>query len=792
MNSQSNIQPISTPPNVLPLFITDELVIFPGVITPVIVKDEEQIRLVGEALNSPNKSLAVILKRPDTSGDKIELFDIGSVVSVVKMLRIPDGTLRLLMQGMARMRLDAILPGDSGYALAQFTIFESKPASGLQVEALTRKVRDDFSEVIDAAPYLPYEMKVALINITDAGSMCDFIGANLNIRPDERQEILAAVNVHERLKLISKYVDKELKLLKLGSKIQNEVTGAIEKSQREYYLREQMKAIKRELGEEEEGAEIRELKVKLEKLQASDRVKETAERELERLSNMNPSSAEYTVARTYLDWLFDLPWQVATVDSLDIQEARKTLDRDHYGLEDVKERILEYLAVKKLRGDGRGSIICFVGPPGVGKTSIGKSIAEAMGRKFVRMSLGGLRDEAEIRGHRRTYIGALPGRIIQNLKRAGTNNPVFMLDEIDKLGSDFRGDPSSAMLEVLDPEQNFAFQDNYLELDFDLSKVMFITTANYLETIPPPLRDRMEIIKLPGYITPEKVMIGKRYLVPRQIKENGLAGRNVHFTDKTLEHIIVYYTREAGVRTLERTLGKVCRKIAVKVAEDPDSRRSFNITTRNAESYLGPAQIQPDLHGRAPRVGIATGLAWTAVGGVMLQIEAIAMPGEGRMKITGQLGDVMKESAEIAMSYLRAKADKLHIPLDYFKKNDFHIHIPEGATPKDGPSAGITLTSALASLFTGRPVRHDVAMTGEITLQGRVLPIGGLREKSVAAGRGHMEVVICPEGNRADLEEIPDIVKSKLEFRFVSDIDETLRLALLPKSKKKAKAQSNG
>jgi len=774
-------------PTILSLFVTDELVLFPGVITPVIVKDDEQIRLIGEVLNSPSKVVAVALRRTDDEPDSSteELYEIGTASAIIKMLRIPDGTLRLLMQGQSRIRLNAYLPGDNGFARVSVSQIESKPSEGLRSEALMRQVRDAFSEVIDAAPYLPYEMKVALINISDAGAMCDFIAANLNIRPDERQEVLASIDVDVRLKIVSKMVDRELKLLKLGSKIQSEVSGQIEKSQKDYFLREQLKAIKRELGEEEEGAELRELRERIAHLDAPDPVIETARREIERLGNMNPASAEWTVARTYIDWLLDLPWRVRTADNIDIPEARKILDREHYGLDDVKERILEYLAVKKLRGEGRGSILCFVGPPGVGKTSIGKSIAEAMGRKFVRISLGGLRDEAEIRGHRRTYIGALPGRVIQNLKRAGTNNPVFMLDEIDKLGTDFRGDPASAMLEVLDPEQNFAFQDNYLELDFDLSQVMFITTANYLETIPPPLRDRMEVIKLPGYITPEKVRIARRYLVPRQLKENGIGADRVRFTEKALETIVVYYTREAGVRTLERTIGRVCRKVAVKVAEDSTIRRC-NITTRNLEKYLGPARVMPDLMGRNPRVGVVTGLAWTPVGGVMLQIEALAMPGEGRMRITGQLGDVMKESAEIAMSYLRSRAAHLKIPQDYFKQHDIHIHIPEGATPKDGPSAGVTITAALASLFTGRPAWHNIAMTGEITLLGEVLPIGGLREKSVAAARGHMQAVICPTGNRADLAEIPDIVKDKIEYRFVDHLDEVLKMILVPPSKKKS------
>ncbi|MFN3822028.1 MAG: endopeptidase La, partial [bacterium] len=510
-------------------------------------------------------------------------------------------------------------------------------------------------------------------------------------------------------------------------------------------------------------------------LQAPERVKEVAKREIERLATISPSSAEYTVARTYTEWILDLPWEVSTVDNINIANARQILDRDHYGLEDVKERILEFLAVRKLKGEGKGSILCFVGPPGVGKTSIGKSIAEAMGRKFVRMSLGGLRDEAEIRGHRRTYIGALPGRIIQNIRRAGTNNPVFMLDEIDKLGIDFRGDPASAMLEVLDPEQNNAFQDNYLELDFDLSRVLFITTANYLETIPPPLRDRMEILKLPGYITPEKVQIARRYLVPRQLKDNGLESYPLRFTEKALENIVVFYTREAGVRTLERTIGKVCRKIAIQVAED-GNKTQYIIHPRNLEKYLGPPIFQPDLKGKEPRIGVATGLAWTPVGGTLLQIEAIAMPGEGKLIITGRLGEVMRESAEIAMSYLRSCASEWGIPYEYFKKNDFHIHIPEGATPKDGPSAGITITTALASLFTKSPIRHDVAMTGEITLQGQVLPIGGLREKSVAAARAHIKLLICPVGNQSDLSEIPDIVKKKLEYRFVDNIRQVLDL----------------
>ncbi|NQT34197.1 endopeptidase La [bacterium] len=785
MNEKQDSGTASDIPLQLPLFLTDDLVIFPGVLSPVLVQDKEHINLINEVLDTENKLLTVALRKPVRQRTKKSRkpFSVGCVALIVKMSRIPDGSIRLLLQGLGRVTIGSMEMTKDGFSIVRLTHLKAKPAEGIRIEALVRNLKEEFSEIIDKAQYLPSEVKVALINISQPGALADYIISNLNIKPEERQEILSAVEIEDRLTKVSRLVTRELEIIRLGSKIQDEVSSTIERNQQEYFLREQLKAIRRELGEDQEGAEVKELKERLEKFDAPEKVKETAEREIDRLSRMNPSSADYNVGRTYIDWLFDLPWHVSTKDKLDVVEAKRILDKDHYGLNDVKERILEYLAVKKLNPDGRASILCFIGPPGVGKTSIGKSIALAMDRKFQRMSLGGLRDEAEIRGHRRTYIGALPGRIIQNLKRAESNNPVFMLDEIDKLGSDFRGDPASAMLEVLDPEQNFAFQDNYLELDFDLSNVMFITTANYLETIPPPLLDRMEIIKLPGYITPEKVQIARRYLVPRQIKQNGLSNKQIKFTDKGLEHIVVYYTREAGVRTLERTIGKVCRKIAVKVSAG--ARKKFNISTRNLQDYLGASRILPHLLHRKPLVGIATGLAWTTGGGVMLNIEAISMPGEGRITITGRLGEVMMESAIIGMSLLKSRADSLQIPQDYFKTHDFHLHIPEGATPKDGPSAGITITTALASLFTGKPIRHDVAMTGEITLEGRVLPIGGLREKSVAAARGHMKMVICPSDNRIDLDEIPDIIQEKLEFRFVDDIDEVLKIMLLPQKKGK-------
>lgn len=773
------------------LLATGDLVVFPGVISPIVVNDKEHIDVINEVLETESRLLTVVLKKAGKTPDERleELNKIGCVAMIGKMWRMPDESVRLLLQGLVRIRINRIETVEGNIKLAHVTKLKTGlEKENVRVQALVRNLKEEFGEAIDKQQNLPPEMKVALLNIDDPGALADFIASNLGITADQRQEILSAVDIEKRLTKVLQLLTNELDLIRLGDKIQNEVSGSIEKNQREYFLREQLKAIRRELGEDQEGAEIKELTGRLNKLQAPEKIKETAANEIDKLSRMNPSSAEYNVSRVYLDWLFDLPWQYSTRDTLDIKGARFILDRDHHGLDDVKDRILEYLAVKKLKPDSKGSIICFVGPPGVGKTSIGKSIAEAMGRNFVRMSLGGMRDEAEIRGHRRTYIGALPGRIIQNLKRAGSNNPVFMLDEIDKLGTDFRGDPASAMLEVLDPEQNFAFQDNYMELDFDLSKVMFIVTANYLETIPPPLRDRMEIINLPGYVTPEKVQIARRYLVPRQIEQNGLNDRKIIFTDKALERIVVFYTREAGVRTLERTIGKICRKVAVEVAKG--SKKKFNISLRNVQDYLGASRVTPDLFNRKPQVGVATGLAWTTVGGVMLRIEAISMPGEGRVKVTGRLGEVMMESASIAMSYLRSHAKKLNIPEEYFRKHDFHVHIPEGATPKDGPSAGITLTTALASLFCGRPVRHDIAMTGEITLEGDVLPIGGLREKSVAAARGRMKMVICPTDNRADLEEIPDIVKEKMEFRFVNSIDEVLKIALLPeRQRRKRKAE---
>lgn len=770
-------------PEELLLLTSSDLVVFPEILAPIIVKNENHIKIINEVLTDDSKTLIVALEKTsdkEQENDNLNIHPIGCVANIVKMMRIPDGTMRVLIQGVHRVRITDVQMTKAKLPLGKFEIINTEiptsPKLTKRIEALVRSVKELFTVIIDAANYLPEEMKVALMNISNPGILADFTAANISIQIEQRQEILSSLDVIERLEKILLFLRREEDILKIGSKIQSEVTQKMEKNQREYYLREQLRAIRKELGDDEEGADIIEVRKRVEELDAPTYVKEAAEKEVERLGRINPASSEYSVSRSYIEWLLDLPWNIATEDSINIEESKKILDRDHYGLDDVKKRIIEYLAVKKLGGSSRGSILCFIGPPGVGKTSIGKSIAEAMGRSFVRMSLGGLRDEAEIRGHRRTYIGALPGRIMQNIRKAKSNNPVFMLDEIDKLGTDFRGDPASAMLEVLDPEQNFAFQDNYIELDFDLSKVMFITTANYMETIPPPLRDRMEVIKLPGYVTPEKVQIAKRYLVPRQMKENGLTTKHITFSDGALEDIVIHYTREAGVRNLERVVGKICRKVAVQVASG--NQEKVRISVKNLKKFLGPIWLMPDLYNRKPTVGVANGLAWTSVGGVMLVIETIIFPGDGKIKVTGQLGNVMKESAEIARSYLQKEAKRLNIPEDMFKKYDLHIHVPEGATPKDGPSAGITIITALASLFTNTPVRHDVAMTGEITLQGRVLPIGGLREKAVAAGRSHMKMVICPKANEADLEGIPSAIKEKVEFKFVQSIDEVLKIAL--------------
>jgi ATP-dependent Lon protease len=649
-----------------------------------------------------------------------------------------------------------------------------------ELEALTRNVQSTFSEIIEAIPYLPEELQLAVANLDDPSALSHLISGALRISTEEKQELLEAVDVTRRLRRLSEILARELEVVQLGSKIQSQVESEIDKGQREYFLRQQLKAIQEELGEaDEQQAEVNELRQRLEEAGLPEEAKQQAERELGRLEKLPPIAAEYGVIRTYLEWLVDLPWSKETEDNLDIGHAREVLDDDHYDLEEVKDRILEYLAVRKLNPESPGPILCFVGPPGVGKTSLGRSIARALGRQFERISVGGVRDEAEIRGHRRTYIGALPGTIIRALRDAGTRNPVFMIDELDKMGADFRGDPSSAMLEVLDPAQNSTFRDHYLDLPFDLSDVMFIATANILDPVPPALQDRMEVINLAGYTVDEKLHIAKRYLVPRQLEANGLKASQIEIADPALTAITDEYTREAGVRNLERQIGTVCRKIARQIAEGKADGK-VKISAKRARELLGKRRFFAEQRRRTKDPGVATGLAWTPVGGEVLFVEATAVPGSGNLTITGQLGDVMRESAQAALSLVRGHAKEVapDLPDDWFANHDIHVHVPAGAVPKDGPSAGIAMATALASLVSSRPVRNDVAMTGEVTLTGQVLPIGGLKEKSLAAQRAGIKQVIVPDRNEGDVEEIPERERAGLDFVYVDDIKDALDVAL--------------
>jgi ATP-dependent Lon protease len=647
-----------------------------------------------------------------------------------------------------------------------------------------------FAKFVSMIPYLPDELQVVVMNIKDPGKVSDLIASNLNISLEEKQDLLSTLEVRPRLEKLSTILNREIELLELGHKIQSQVQSELNKNQKEFYLRQQLKAIQRELGEgDAKTAEIEELRRRVDEAHMPPEALKAAENELERLRMIPPESAEHTVVRTYLEWLVTLPWAVSTDDNLDLHHARQVLDEDHFDLEKIKDRILEYLAVRQLRKDPRSPILCFVGPPGVGKTSLGRSIARAMGRKFVRLSLGGIRDEAEIRGHRRTYIGALPGRIIQNIRNAGSNNPLFMLDEIDKLGMDFRGDPASALLEVLDPEQNFGFQDHYLDVPFDLRRVMFVTTANVLDPIPAPLRDRMEVIELAGYTEDEKLEIARRHLIPKQLEENGLTPQNLRFEDEALLRMIRAYTHEAGLRNLEREIGRVCRKVARAITEgrtDP-----VVLTADKVREYLGPERFFSEIAERTEEPGVAVGLAWTPNGGDILFIESTRMAGKKGLTLTGHLGEVMKESAQAALSYIRSRADRLGIPPDFFETADIHVHVPAGAIPKDGPSAGVTMATSLASLLTGRPVRPNLAMTGEITLRGKVMPVGGIKEKVLAAKRAGIEVVILPQRNEKDLEDVPASVRESMRFVFVETMDELLAHALEPRpGEREARAAS--
>ncbi len=763
-------------PETLPVVPLRNSVFFPRQVLPLSIGRESSLLGV-EAATRENSQILIVSQRESTidAPGPSDLYSIGTVAKILKIFNLPDGSKSVLLQGLYRARLLTFVQHEPFLRAATQQI-NDELVQGLNVEALVTTVKSVFHRVVELSPELSDEHLSIILNMDDPGGVADIASSLVSVPVPEKQEILETLNVKARLEKTHVTLGKLVQRLEIGSKIRSDVQEEINKNQREYYLREQMKAIQKELGEDSENLEIRELRERMEKAKLPEEARKTVEKELDRLSKMHASSAEYTVSRTYIEWLLDLPWSGSTEDNLDIAKAREVLERDHYGLEKVKKRILEYLAIRKLKNDMRGPILCFVGPPGVGKTSLGRSIANALGRKFVRISLGGVHDEAEIRGHRRTYIGALPGRIIQGIKKAGSNNPVFMLDEVDKIGMDFRGDPSSALLEVLDPEQNFSFSDHYIEVPFDLSKVLFIGTANMMEPIPPPLRDRMEIIEIPSYIEDEKLFIAKGFLIPKQRREHGLTEELIQFEDNTIRKIISGYTREAGVRGLERRIADICRGVAREVAEG--KKELTQVTEELLSKYLGPQKFFPEVAERINKPGIATGLAWTPVGGDILFIEATKMKGKGNLILTGQLGDVMKESAQAALSYIAAQAERLGIDESFRQKFDIHVHVPAGATPKDGPSAGVTILTALTSLLTGRSVRNDLAMTGEITLRGAVLPVGGIKEKVLAAHRAGIKYIILPERNKLDLEEIPKQVLEDLEFHFVKEMDEVVRLAL--------------
>jgi len=771
----------------LPVLPLGQLVVYPHVVLPLALTDPKAVQLIDEVIQGEKRVLLGVVKSvggmEPLEGAVMntlphQLYDVGTLGTIVRMLKLGDGSVRVMVQGLGRARLTEVAQGEK-WLMADCEPLIENLLEDSRTEALKRTVIAQFSRVIDIAPYLGAELHEVLAGITEAGKLADFIAANLDLALPAKAELLAIDDVTRRLERLSEFMVQELQVLEVGTQIQEKVKNRLDQNQREYVLREQLQVIRQELGEGEGDDELDELAKRLEEAQLPAEARKVAERELKRLRQMSPQSAEYQVARTYLDVFATLPWSRVTQDRLDLKAAREILDRDHYDLKTIKERILEYLAVRTLNPEAKGSILCFVGPPGVGKTSLGQSIAEALGRKFTRVSLGGVRDEAEIRGHRRTYVGAIPGRIIHALQRCENRSPVLMLDEVDKMGADVRGDPTAALLEVLDPAQNSTFVDHYLEVPFDLSSVMFIATANSIVPIPDPLLDRMEQLTLVGYTPSEKLQIAKRYLLPRQLKETGLGGKEerAHLADAALERLIGEYTREAGVRQLEREIQGVLRKAALEVVEGKST--TVKISVKNLEKYAGLPKVQSEVVGRAPELGVATGLAWTPVGGDIMFIEAIRMPGKGQITLTGQLGDVMKESAQAAWSLLRARAATLGIPLDFFTQSDVHLHVPAGAVPKDGPSAGITIAAALASLLTRRPARHDVAMTGELTLRGRVLPIGGLKEKLTAAARAGVKSVLVPERNKNDLIDLPEEVRKLLDIKLVETIDDVLALALL-------------
>ena len=763
-------------PSELPVLPVKDMVLFPEMAIPVLVGKETSKKLVDETLVGDRLLVIVSLKDQTVEDPGPEhLYSIGTVAQIVKKITLPNDTYQVIIKGMKKTRIREY-PQTEPYLRGKILILEENREMDKEAEAMVLTIQKLFQRVIELSS-LPPELGVVVMNVGEPADLASLVASNLDISAEQKQQLLEMTQLKETLEKITIFLNQQVEKLELSADILKKIHEGMGKTQREFFLREQLKAIQQELGEgDEKTAEISELKKRIEGAGLTPEAREVAGKELDRLSKMPPAAAEYTVSRTYLDWILDLPWSVSTEDNLDLDRAEQILDEDHHGLEPVKKRILEYLAVRRLKPDSRGSILCFVGPPGVGKTSLGQSIARTMGRKFVRMSLGGVRDEAEIRGHRRTYVGALPGRIIQGIKKAKANNPVFMMDEVDKIGVDFRGDPSSALLEVLDPEQNNAFSDHYLEIPFDLSRVMFITTANILDTIPPPLRDRMEVLELPGYTEEEKLEIARKYLIPRQLEQNGLAGDLLGFDDEATRTIIKSYTHEAGVRNLEREIASVCRAVASRVAKG--NTDSVLVSKENLSEFLGPPKFIPETKVRAWGPGLATGLAWTPAGGEIIFIEASKMRGKNRLTLTGHLGEVMKESATAALSYLRSRARDFSVDEDFFDNHDIHLHVPAGATPKDGPSAGVAMLCALISVITEKPIRQDIAMTGEITLRGDVLPVGGIKEKVLAAGRAGIKTVVLPQLNQKDLEDIPEGVRKDMTFKWANQMEEVIDFAL--------------
>ena len=761
---------------VLPIVDTN---LFPKMVLPLVLIQKEAIELIDEAM-AGNRLLGLLLSKRSDLGSKHrtnDLHRIGTVAMILKMSKMEDEKAQLLIQGLDRFKVVQFLQGKQ-YMQAEIAVLENKNADrNKENRALMANIVEQYEKIVALSPGLSSEMGHMIKSLQEPNVLADMVASTINAPVKEKQKVIELLDVNLRLKKVTRLVNDQLEILEMGSRIQSQVKEGMDKRQRDYYLRQQLKAIKEELGEsEEDRVEIREYKALIEEKNLPGESRKEAERELQRLSRMHPSSSEYVVASTYLDWLTSLPWHEKSRDRLDIKEARRILNQDHYGLKNPKKRILEYLAVRKLKKDSKGPILCFSGPPGTGKTSLGRSIAKALGREFVRISLGGVRDEAEIRGHRRTYVGALPGRIIQRLRQAGKNNPVFMLDEIDKVSSSYHGDPSSALLEVLDPEQNFSFTDHYLDVPFDLSDVMFLTTANVLHTIPAPLRDRMEVLELNGYTEDEKLKIATRYLIPRQREANGLLTNQIRFTQGAVKKIISGYTRESGLRNLERQIGAICRGVASRIAEE--EARVLVIRKEDIKEYLGPVQNMPDLGLGIKSPGVVVGLAWTPFGGEILFVEAVAMRGSKGLTLTGQLGDVMKESASTALSFIRANCEKLKVDETFFENHDIHIHVPEGSIPKDGPSAGVTMLTALASLISGKRVKPRLAMTGEITLRGEVLPVGGIKEKVIAAHRAGIKTLILPLWNEKDMEDVPDHIKDTMAFMFTDNMEDVLNRAL--------------